>query len=82
MAAAHELRDLILACYPDATFEIDYGSDPPGFHLISPVDVQDTDEVIELVMEREVAMQVDQELPVYLFPVRPPARVLAEAAER
>ena len=78
-AAAHELRDLIVARYPDATFEIEYGSDPPGLYLIPTVDVEDTDEVIALVMERELAMQVDEELPVYVFPVRPLSRVLAEA---
>ena len=79
LTAAHELRDMIVGRYPDATFEIEYGSDPPGLYLIPTVDVEDTDEVVELVMERELAMQVDEELPVYVFPVRPLARVLAEA---
>ena len=80
LAAASELRELISARYPDATFEIAYGSDPPGLYLIPTVDVEDTDEVVELVMERELAMQVDEELSVYVFPVRPLARVLAEAS--
>src|SRR3954449_3022221 len=82
MAAAYELRDMILARYPDATFRFAYGNDPPGLYLLPTVDGEDTDEVFEVVLERLLAIQVDEELPVYVFPERPLARVLAEAAAR
>lgn len=82
LAAVDELRTMIAARYPEATFEVTSGSDPPGLYLIPTVDVEDTDEVVEVILERELAMQIEEELPVYVFPVRPPARVLAELAAR
>jgi hypothetical protein len=80
-AAAYELRDMILVRYPEATFEFAYGHDPPGLYVLPTVDVEDTDEVFELVLERLLTLQVDEELPVYVFPERPLARILAESAE-
>ena len=75
-----ELREMIAARYPDATFELVSGEDPAGLYLIPTIDVEDTEEVAEVVADRLLALQVDEELPVYVFPVRPLARVLAEAA--
>ena len=81
-AAARELADMIRERYPDATIEFAYGSDPPGLYVIPTVDVDDIDEVADAVIEREVAIQVDEELPVYVFPERPLAKILAEAEAR
>jgi hypothetical protein len=78
LAAASELRELIAARYPGATFELTSGDDPAGLYLIPTVDVDDTEEVAEVVTDRLLALQVDDELPVYVFPVRPLARVLAD----
>jgi hypothetical protein len=78
LAAASELRDLIAARYREATFELASGDDPAGLYLIPIVDVDDTEEVAEVVEDRLLTLQVDEELPVYVFPVRPLARVLAE----
>jgi len=81
LAAAHELRDMIVTRYPDAEIRLAYGTDPPGLYVLPTVDVEDTDEVFELVLERLLTLQVDEELPVYVFPERPLARILAESAE-
>ena len=78
VAAASELRQLIAARFPEATFELTSGDDPAGLYLIPTVDVDDTEDVAEVVADRLLALQVDEELPVYVFPVRPLARVLAD----
>jgi hypothetical protein len=80
LAAASELRALIFARYPDATIELVTGDDPAGLYLVPTIDVDDTEEVAEVVAERLLDLQVDEELPIYVFPVRPLARVLAEAS--
>jgi hypothetical protein len=80
LAAALELRDAITAQYPNATFELTSGDDPAGLYLIPTVDVQDTEEVAEVVAHRLLALQVDEGLPVYVFPIRPLARVLAASS--
>ena len=80
LAVASELRALIVARYPEATIELMTGDDPPGLYLVPTVDVDDTEEVAEVVADRLLALQVDEELPIYVFPVRPLARVLAEAS--
>jgi hypothetical protein len=76
--AADELRESIAARYPEATFELTSGDDPAGLYLIPTVDVEDTEEVAEVVADRLLALQVDEELPVYVFPVRPLARIRAD----
>jgi hypothetical protein len=81
LRAAAELRTMIAARYPAATFEIASGDDPAGLYLIPTVDVTDTEEVAEVVSERMLALQIDDGLPIYVFPVRPFARVLADFAK-
>jgi hypothetical protein len=39
--------------------------------------VRDTEEVAEIVADRLLELQVDEGLSVYVFPIRPLARVLA-----
>lgn len=72
--ALAELRGMITAGFPDATFEIEDGEDPEGVYLIATVDVDDRQEVIDLFIDRLVTMQVDEALPVYVLPVRTPER--------
>jgi hypothetical protein len=78
LAAVSDLRDRIAARYPEATFEVTSGDDPAGLYLIPTIDVDDTDDVAALIEEHLLVLQVDEELPVYVFPIRPLARVLAE----
>jgi hypothetical protein len=80
--AVRELQDLITARFPDATFVVEEGFDPEGIYLVATVDIPDTDEVIAVVGDRLVAFQVDEGLPVYVTPLRPIARVVAQLHER
>ena len=77
-AAIAEIQDLILAHYPDATFDASIGEDPDGTWLTATVDVDETDEVFDVVVDRLLDMQVEEGLPLYVIPVRPIERTLAE----
>ena len=76
--ALHELKGLITARFPQAAFVVEEGFDPEGVYLITTVDIVDTDEVIAVVGNRLVELQVDEGLPVYVTPLRPIERVVAE----
>jgi len=80
--AVRELQDLISASFPQATFVVEEGSDPEGIYVVTTVDITDTDEVIEAIGDRLVALQVDEGLPVYVTPLRPVERVIAQLRER
>lgn len=77
-SALDELREIIEQRYPTAVFEVSRGEDPEGIYLDAIVDVEDTDEVFDLVVDRLLEMQIDEGLPVYVIPIRPVERVLAE----
>ena len=80
--ALRELKSLITACFPQATFTVEEGFDPEGIYLVTTVDIADTDEVIAVVGDRLVELQVDEGLPVYVTPLRPIERVVAQLRER
>jgi len=80
--AVEELQAIIVARYPEATFAVWQGEDPIGTYITATVDVPDTDEVTDLIIERLIAMQVEEELPVYVIPVRPIARIQAAQRQR
>jgi hypothetical protein len=46
-------------------------------HLLARVDVDDTEDVANVVMDRMIEMQVDEGLPVYVIPLRTPERLAA-----
>jgi hypothetical protein len=76
--ALGELRGIIAKRYPTATFEVARGHDEPeNIHLLTVVDVEDADEVLDLVIDRVVELQVDERLPVHVIPVRTPERIEA-----
>jgi hypothetical protein len=81
-AAIQELKGLITARFPQAAFVVEEGFDPEGVYLITTVDIADTDEVIAVIGDRLVALQVDEGLPVYVTPLRPIERVVAELRNR
>ena len=75
--AIAELTGLVAAHYPSASFIIAPAEDNPGAtHITAVVDVEDPDEVLDLVIERELAWQLEEGVPVYVIPVQPPARIL------
>jgi hypothetical protein len=80
--ALHELQGLITVRFPQATFVVEKGFDPEGIYLVTTVDIADTDEVIAAVGDRLVELQVDEGLPVYVTPLRPIERVVAQLRER
>ena len=77
--AIAELRDTIQARYPAATFSVyrGFGDDVEGVYLETTVDLEDTDEVVDLVIDRLVDLQVGEGLPIHVLPVRPPERIAA-----
>jgi hypothetical protein len=80
--AVHELQGLITARFPQASYVVEGGSDPEGIYLVTTVDIADTDEVIAVVGDRLVELQVEEGLPVYMTPLRPIERVIAELREQ
>jgi hypothetical protein len=80
--AVQELKGLIAARFPQAAFVVEEGCDPKGLYLVTTVDITDTDEVMAVVGDRLVELQVTEGLPVYVTPLRPVTRVLAQLRER
>ena len=80
--AVHELKGLITAHFPQAAFVVEEGFDPEGIYLLATVDIADTDDVIAVVGDRLVELQVDEGLPLYVTPLRPIERVIAELRKR
>ena len=80
--AVNELKGTISARFPQASFVVEQGFDPKGIYLVTTVDIADTDEVIDVVGDRVLELQVDEGLPIYVTPLRPIQRVIAELRER
>lgn len=79
--AVEELKTMILARYPNATFEVAEGEDPDGIYLYPTVDVEDTMEVLYAVMDRVLEMEIEEDLPIYVVPL-PPLERSVEWARR
>lgn len=82
--AVVELEGLIQQRYPAATFVVfrGLGDDTEGVYLEATVDVADTDDVVDLVIDRLVDLQVDDGLPIRVMPVRPRDRHLGSFGAR
>jgi hypothetical protein len=77
-AAIAEIQEMILARYPNAAFELELGEDPDGTWMTVTVDVEDTDEVFDVIVGRLLDMQVEERIPLYVIPVRPIERIMAD----
>ncbi len=76
--AIQEVQGLIAARYPTTTFELARAiDDPRSIHLLAVADVDDPDEVGDLVVDRVIALQVDEGIPLHVIPLRTPERVQA-----
>lgn len=76
--ALTELEGMIRDRYPTATFEVGPGEDDPeAVHLTATVDVDDPDEVMDLVVQRVMALQAEEGLPLHVIPIRTPERIEA-----
>ena len=74
-AAVVELQALIQQHYPTATFQEKLGEDPEGTYLMATVDVEDTDEVVDVYIDRLLEFQIDAGIAVYVVPIRPLKRI-------
>ncbi len=81
-AAVNELRAKITERFPQASFVVEEGYDPEGIYLVTTVDIADTDEVTDLIGDRLVELQVEEGLSIYVTPLQPVERVLAELRQR
>lgn len=77
--ALTELRQILREHYPDAKFQVRRGiDDPESIHLVTTVDVEDTDTVLDVVIDRLMELQVEEGLPIiHVIPIRPIERVMA-----
>src|ERR671932_2549581 len=76
--AIAELKGLVQERYPDATFRVARSpEDPRSIHLVTTVDVPDTTEVVDAVIDRVLELQLQEKLPIHVIPVQPRERVLA-----
>ena len=61
--------------YPEATFRVMRSPEDHKTVLLKPVvDLDDRDEVMDVVIDRLVELQSDEQLPILVVPVRPQAR--------
>jgi hypothetical protein len=68
-------EDLVRSRYPEATFSVCHGTDDPeAVHIYETVDVEDTEPVVDLVIERELELLAEEGLPVHVIPLRTPER--------
>jgi hypothetical protein len=74
-AAIEELKRLIHRHYPEATFRVEPGDDPTGMYVLATVDVEETEAVVEVYIDRLLELQIDEGLAVCVMPVCPLARV-------
>src|SRR4051794_20973235 len=74
-----ELQGMIQEHFDEATFAVFHGDDPEGVYMRVTVDVEDTDEVVDVFLDRLLQLQVEEELPLYVIPVRPANRSLEQS---
>ena len=76
-AAITELQELIRRRYPEARFCVRPSEeDPTILHLVTIVDVEDTDIVLDAVVDRMMDLQIEDGLPLFVIPVRPLSRTV------
>lgn len=68
--ALADLKEIIHARYPEASFDVARHTDPAGIYLRVIVD-DDLDTVLDVVMDRLFHAQVEERLPVHVLPIRP-----------
>jgi hypothetical protein len=82
-AAISELKGLISQRYPEAEFRLSRNpEDPDALDLKAIVDVDDTDEIVDLVIDRMQQLLIEDDLAIYVVPVRPLSRILTKRAAR
>jgi hypothetical protein len=72
--AIAELQDMIRQRWPTSAFSVSPGDDPEGIYLDAVVDIDDTDEVMDVIVDRLLELQVEEQLPLYVVLTRTPER--------
>jgi hypothetical protein len=81
--AVTELENRVREQYPNAGFHVRRSTENPRIiHLMTTVDVEDRDEVMDVVIDRMMELQIEEKLPLFVIPVRPRARTLAMLREQ
>jgi hypothetical protein len=62
--ALAQLKDLISERYPAARFWVTEGDDPDGVYLKTMVDVEDTEVVVDVFIDRVLTLQIEGGLPI------------------
>ncbi|MGH2558689.1 MAG: hypothetical protein ACRDJH_06465 [Thermomicrobiales bacterium] len=73
-AAIDELKETISQQFPGTTYTVAIGDDPEGVYLDAIVDLDDPDAVLDLIIDRLFEIQVEEDLPLYVIPLRTPER--------
>lgn len=82
LAAVNELTELVRSHYPKATFSVGRSPDEPeAVHVYATVDLEDTEPVVDLVIERELEL-LEEGLAVQVIPLRTPERNAAILREQ
>jgi hypothetical protein len=74
--AIAEVEERILAVYPDATFRLVEGEDPPGLYLDAYTDAKDTFAVLDLVSDWLVDLSVNTGVHLHVIPLPQEAATL------
>lgn len=75
-AALDELRTIIRRHYPEARFDVTRGLDDPAIvELVAIVDIDEPDRVLDVVIDRQMQLQIEDGLPIFVVTERPPERV-------
>ena len=81
--AISELRERIDAKYPGTGFAVQQGiDDPQETWLVATVDMDDPDEVVDLVIDRLLELQIDEQVPLHVLPIHTPERVAQTLSQR
>ena len=81
-AAINELQDLIRRHFPATTCQLGFGDDPDGVYVTATVDTDDTDEVMDVYLDRLIDLQIEHGLALHIIPVRTPERIAAYRQRR
>lgn len=74
VAATEELQGLIRTRYSEAIFSPELGEGGEAVFNWTTVDLLDTDEVMDLCVDRVVDLIVEEGVPVHIIPIRTPER--------
>lgn len=69
-AYVEEIQGMIRARFPDATFAVYGGEDPPGIYIDVVADVDDEYDILDLVSDRQVDILLENGRGLYVVPLR------------